>query len=529
MNDTPRYATLRDYLRVLREQRWIVLVSALVFAGAGLGLALSQKPTYRAEASFTVQDESGESSLLGGGTAVPETAAQRAADLATSITRPEIVRQVKQLLGSPSPLGVLSSGISTNLDTTTSMVSVDATATNRGFAAQLASAYVKAAKAFEIQTARAQYATTADALRKQFQSLDSVVKDPVTRALYGDRISRATILAQTADPVQIQRLAGVPSTPVAPRPVRNALLGLLIGLTFGVLAAFTRDSLDRRMRSADEVTEALSWPIMGQVRDDALGRTGLVPANGRGPTPESEFEAFRILRQNLQFLDIDNPPKSIVVTSALPEEGKSTVAVAVACASATAGNRTLLVECDLRRPSLAGRLGIAAQPGLSDYLLRNCTRQEALQTVSLIDPGSLNSKDGDPGAGQASSPVRQLIGAQQLIVIAAGTRSGHETELLGSERCREFLAEVCAAYDVVVIDTAPLLSVADTLELLPAVDAALVCVRADRTTREQAAAMKRSVERLPSRPIGVVVTGVRAGSELDYGYYSYSYAYTASR
>ena len=147
--------------------------------------------------------------------------------------------------------------------------------------------------------------------------------------------------------------------------------------------------------------------------------------------------------------------------------------------------------------------------------------------MSLIEPGTLNGNGPSEPRTDDGSAVREVIGSQRLVVIPAGTRTGHEAELLGSGRCREFLAETAQAYDVVILDTPPLLSVADTLEILPQVDAALVCVRADKTTREEAVAVKRAFERLPARPVGVVVTGVRAGSELDFGYYSYAYAYSS--
>jgi capsular exopolysaccharide synthesis family protein len=209
------------------------------------------------------------------------------------------------------------------------------------------------------------------------------------------------------------------------------------------------------------------------------------------------------MRTNVDFLDVDSRLTTLAVTSALPEEGKSTVACSLACAYALAGKRTLIVECDLRRPTLAHKLGLGNGPGLSDYLAGEAEPQAVVQPVAL------------PGA---QAP---------LVAIVAGTPSPRPAELLGSQRFGAFLDEVARAYDVVLLDTSPLLSVVDTLELVPRVDGVVVCVRAQQTTRDQAQAAKAALEHFPARPTGVVVTGVRAGDELDYGYYSYAYAYGA--
>jgi succinoglycan biosynthesis transport protein ExoP len=176
-----------------------------------------------------------------------------------------------------------------------------------------------------------------------------------------------------------------------------------------------------------------------------------------------------------------------------------------------AGKRTLLVECDLRRPDLAERFGLAPAPGLTDYLARHADPQEILQMVELAHPV----------AGNGSSGSVAEEGAGTLVCITAGTPSPHPAELLGSDRFRHFLAQVSEAYDMVVLDTSPLLSVADTRELLPNVDGVVLCIRSSQTTREQALAVKAALEHYPHRPTGLVVTGLRPRDGASYGYYSY--------
>jgi len=272
------------------------------------------------------------------------------------------------------------------------------------------------------------------------------------------------------------------------------------------MVAFARDSLDRRLRSMDEVDNELSMPLLGFVREEAMGRV-LASPNGRLALEDADVEGLRMINAQLAFLDIDRELKSVVVTSALPEEGKSTIAASLAQLAAAAGERTLLVECDLRRPTLANRLGLRAAPGLTDLLLQEASPED----VTLQLPGGRRPKDGEGGVPFA-----------KLDCIRAGTPTPRPAELLGSKRFRDFLRSVSAAYDRVFLDTSPVLSAVDTLRILPHVDAYVFCVRISRTTRDEVRAAKTSLSQLPMRPSGVVVTGVRHGDGVADGYSGYA-------
>jgi Mrp family chromosome partitioning ATPase len=168
---------------------------------------------------------------------------------------------------------------------------------------------------------------------------------------------------------------------------------------------------------------------------------------------------------------------------------------------------------------LAERLGLAAGPGLTDHLTAGAPPADVLQTFAFEPSGGTN------GAGPR--PVADAIDglpAVQVACIVAGSPTTQPAELLESARWLRFLEEVREAYDVVVIDSSPLLPVGDTRGLLPHVDGVLVCLRASQTTRGQAHAARAALEHFPKQPTGVVITGMRAGEEQDYGYYSYSYA-----
>jgi receptor protein-tyrosine kinase len=318
-------------------------------------------------------------------------------------------------------------------------------------------------------------------------------------------IARLQALRRISAPVEVVTSATVPHTPASPKPVRNTLLGLIAGLFLGVVAAFVRDSLDSRLKTPAEVEEHLGLARVGQLTESAFGRT-VSGTNGRRRFDPIDFEAARIMRTNLDTLDPDSKLRSLVVTSPLPAEGKSTVAIALGWASAIAGKRTLLVGCDLRKPVLSERLGLRATPGLSDALLGKANPKDVLQAIDLGPTNGAN--------GGAAVP-----GGNRLVCITAGTQVAGPAEVLASDRFSDFLDQVTSVYDLVVLDTSPMLSVVDTRELLPLVDGVVICARSYQTTRDHARATRKALEHASTRLAGLVVTGVRLREDYYTAYY----------
>lgn len=510
----PRYASLRDYLRVLRSQRVLILVITAAFGAAAFALSIRQTPIYQAEAALSFSDPSSDLDVLGGGGAVlpTNTPAQLAQAAATTVTQlPAMTRVKRDLRTSMSPQQ-LQAAVQPRIEVPTNFLVIGATSADARFAAKLANAVARQAVLDTRQRNRKRLQILLRTLRKRLSQLDPTnPADAFNRGGIQAQISRLQALQAYSRPVEIARLANAPDRPIAPRPIRNTLLGLLVGLTLGLLAAFLRDSLDRRLHGLREIQDQLKLPLLGHVSHSAMGAS---LTNGSRSLSEEDLEAFRILRTNLDFLDVDHPVRTVIVTSALPEEGKSTVAASLACAEAAAGKRTLLVECDLRRPSLSGRLGVKRSPGLADFLAGRARPHEVLQTFA--HPFAL-SRNGGRGADVTDS--------LKLACITAGSSMPRPAEMLGSKRFREFLSQVREVYEVVVLDTSPLLSVVDTLELIPLVDTILVCVRAGCTTRDQAQAAQTTIGHFPERPMGLVVTDIRPGEDADYQFYSYTYAY----
>jgi capsular exopolysaccharide synthesis family protein len=512
----PQYSSLRDYLALLRRQRLVVLAVTLAFGGAALALSASQEPSYESQASIQTNDLSRELAILGNADLPAATnPLVDAAVKSEEVTSLATARQVQRELKTDVSPERLQSAISARVGSQTIFVQITAEWDDANFATDVANAFAEVTVTEENNQFERQLETAIEVVKPRAEQDvlrdDASINLPVFNAQ--NQLSALTTLqAQVEDgtivPAEIARRAEVPDAPSSPRTARNTVLGLIVGLALGLLAAFVRDSLDRRIRSAKDAHEAFGLPVLARVGKSALGSTGLArSANGAGFATPADIESFRILRTNLAALLPGDAPRTVLVTSGLPQEGKSTVASSLAAASAAAGQRTLLVDGDLRRPVLAKRLGLPDTPGLSEYLSADAEPRDILNTVRLSAMGN--------GAKEPAADADKL-----LVCIPAGNPAGEPAELLASDRCRDFLGKVSRAYDLVVIDSSPLLASADPLELIPHVDSVLICVRLTDSHSDEARAVNEAVGLLPDRPIGLVVTGA-GPSDGYYGYYGY--------
>jgi Mrp family chromosome partitioning ATPase len=514
-----RYLTLRDYLRVLRRYRIAIALIAVIGAAAGYLDAKRQTPVYEATAFVGFQDPTQDLQLVGLGGNSFESPAQLAAESSETLTRRDIMEQVKRMLGTPLPIGSLAAALSSLVSTQSGLLDITAQSSNPAFAPALANAVAQVVTNQDNQRTQARFAAVASSTRRQIArngSSSTARLLPNELIFYQDELARLDTLSKFASSAQIERRAEQPGAPVSPTTVRSTLIGLVLGLLLAIALAFFRDSMDRRLRNPRDVESYFRLPVIGHVRDPVMGRIAYT-ANGRGKDYQADREAFRIIRRNLESLDRDSPPRSVVVTSTVPEEGKTTVAGSLAFAMAAAGRRTLLIDCDLRRPALSARLGVEQVPGISDFLAGEATPQEILRTVEFGEPSSTNGKALTANGDSASVTLHKLV------FIPSGSPTSRAAELLGSTRFEAFLEQVTAVYDAVILDSSPLLPVADTLEIIPHVEGVIVCARDLQTTRDQALAAKAALSRFPERPTAVVVTGIKPHRE-DYEMYTYAYS-----
>jgi len=475
MEQSVEIRTLRDYLRVIRARRRLIVGTMLVAAGAALVFSLLQPVKYQAESTVTFTNQffpqGAQQTPQPGQVATP--AVETGIEL---ITRPDVLAQVSRDLDGDFGENDLESQVQATLaQPFSSLVRITATGSSGEEAAAIADGVADATREIAQRETRAYYLEQA-------------------------RITRnddLRVTAKTIDPVEIVREADVPATPASPKPLRNTLFAGVLGLLLGVAIAFLRQALDRRISDAHEIQRDVGLPLVGYVREETLGTAGAV-SNGDLRASAEDQEAFRIIRANVDFLAGQSGTRTLGVTSPLAGEGKSTVAAGIAYANALAGRKTVLLECDLRRPVLAQRFGFDPAPGLSEYLLGDALPGDVLRAVEV----------------EGSS-------AEPLVVIPAGVSALQPAELIGSAAFRAFLEQIGRAYETLVADCTPLLPVGDALELLPQLEAVLICLRLAQTTRDQAIAARDALARLPERPTGLVVTGLDRGDEDDYsGYYS---------
>jgi succinoglycan biosynthesis transport protein ExoP len=506
--------TLVEHIHVLRRHA-VLIAAAVVIAGASaLVFSALKTPSYVATASVSFNDQSNELAAAGIPSAQNPTPDKFAAAEASVARSAEVVGRVKRTLGLRQPAADLRGAVTTNVDPSSNLVDISASTSSAGLSARLANGFARQTQVVLTRRQRDQYARAARDLNAKLRDLPA--NSPL-RGPYFQGVGRLVTLSAVAQPVEIQQPAEVPSGPASPKPILYTIVGAFLGLLGGCAAAFLRDALDRRLKDPNEVQGQLGFPLLGYVPSTALGQIG-AGQNGGGP-PVEDFESFRILKRNCEFLDPGQAQKTVAVTSPMAEEGKSTVAARLAAANALAGKETLLVEADLRRPVLAERLGIRHAPGLTDYLAGAAEPQEIAQVVDVVAPGrpELESTSAEDDQRLISTGLDS-----KFVCIAAGRITSSPAELLGSKRFATFVEAVRKTYELVIFDTAPVLPVGDTLELLTSVDGILLCIRLAQTTRDQALAARSSLERLPDRSTGVVITGIKPRQ--TEGYYGYQYA-----
>jgi capsular exopolysaccharide synthesis family protein len=505
MTNQPTEFTLRGYVQMIRRHSLLIVILGVVCAGAAFAYAKVKKPTYSATAALTVSDPNSALSLTGSSYFTGQTALQQASVAAPQVTRPDVVTAVQRQLGS----GVTRSSVSVSVDPNSYVININATSHSATQAAAIANAFANADVAVSNADARRAYQAQATAVQRQVKHMKSGSAQAV---IAQSTLGRLENLAAVATPLNVSSPATVPGSPSSPKTVLYTVAALLFGLLLGVAVATARDAFDRRLRHSRDVAEVLDHPIVGHVRAQAFGRTSAPSeaSNGAGPLSEADEESFRILRQNLSYLDASVEGRTMLVTSAVGGEGKSTVASCLAVAIAEGGKRTLLVECDLRKPVLAKRFGLKESPGLTDYLTGNAQPPEVLQPVA----GLTERLNGSAPALAAGQPA-----GSNLVCITAGKPVHRPAELLASERFHKFVAQVSEVYDTVILDTPPMLPIADTLAIIPDVSTLIVCVRLEQTTRDQARALQSALNRLPSKPVGLVLTDVREGDGHYYGDY----------
>lgn len=325
----------------------------------------------------------------------------------------------------------------------------------------------------------------------------SRVANAVAEALGEIVVKLETPLSGAMSPVktQVVEYGEVPISPTQPRPILNFALGILLGLAGAVGIMLLLESLDQKVRTPEDIQELTSAAPMSVLPfDKDAERTPLAALSKRS----RRSEGFRRIRTNLQFADVDNPPRAIVITSALPNEGKTTTAINLALTMALGGQRVLLIEADLRRPKIGKYLNIDVALGLTDVLTDRIPLDEAIQSIQhgLLD------------------------------VLPGGLTPPNPSELLGSGAMHRLVNRVKTGYQTIIIDAPPLLPVSDAAVLAGVADGAVLLTRWGKTKKEEVRASLEQLRVVDARLLGTVVNFAPMGKRGSYYGYGYGYGYS---
>jgi len=400
------------------------------------------------------------------------------------------------------------------------LMEISVTAGNPRQAAVLANGFARALIDMREEANRARVQAALQVAERELAQLEGDPLAKSARRALQDRIKRLRVIESfPASRVEQVDRALPPGSPSAPRPARNAVFAFFTAIVIAILAAFGLERLDRRMTNIDDVEDAFVLPVLAVVPE---AEPATRDPNGLALLPAEQREAFRSLRTNLELQSLDEPLRTILVTSAVPGEGKSSVVRNLALAYEEAGRRVAVIEADLRRPTLSTAFGLDGRLGVTDVLAGRGTYSEALQLVSVSDPVAVAElTESDHVGTYANGNGAGVLGAGRLVVMTSGPQPPNPPAVLAANRAHEMVRRVAEEYDVVLLDSPPLLSVSDAMPLLSLVDAVLIVSRLQLTTKDAAKRLRDTLQRAPhANVVGVVANAVPASRD---DYYAYGY------
>lgn len=447
--------TLQDYLRVLRE-RWLVVITAVLIALIAAGATWLLRPAeYTANLTLYVSSQGGETA------SAAYQGAQLSQQRVTSYVELVSSRRVSEEVIAQLRLTKTPDALSRQVTASSALDSVLIDVTVADESPERA-------------------ADLANAVGTVFTQLVDELERPVDPA------------AQQAVAVRVVQPAVTPSVPSSTGLAVTLALGLLAGLAIGIGGALARNAFDTSVKSPDQLRELSKAPNLGIIAFDPAVPKRPLTVHEDAQSPRAE--AFRQLRTNLQFIDVDRPRTVIALTSSLPAEGKTTTLANLAIALASTGQRVLAIDADLRRPKLATTLGVDGTVGLTSVL---------------------------SGRVSAVTAIQQWSGG--VDVLASGPLPPNPSELLASHQMRALLTELRGYYDTVLIDTPPLLPVTDAAAVAPATDGVILVCRFKSTTTDQFVRATQALAAVSAELLGTVFTMVPSTGLRAYAQYNAYY------
>lgn len=518
---------IKEYFFLFWSWAWLILLAGLLAGAAAYAVSIHTTPVYEASTRLLI---SAPSSINGATdpTALVTTQTMTSTYSQMLLDRPVLQGVIDGLQLQTTPED-LEKNISVDVVTNTQLLTITVRDPQPVQATNIANkmASVFADRIRELQSER--YAASRDGLQKQVSDMEkqiadtndliAITSDQATleqlqsrltqyRTLYSNLVTsfEQVRLAeeQTSTNVVVSEPASVPNIPISPQPTRNTVLAVLAGMLMAAGIVFAGDTLDDTIKRPDEIRRKFDLPILAMIGWHEVPKDKPIAlAEPRSPTAE----AFRSLRTNITYATVDKPLRRILVTSATPQDGKTTVAASLAVVLAQNEKQVVLLDADLRRPQIHQKFGMYNRLGLSDLFLRPLdAMSSAIHSTNV------------PG----------------LAVVTSGGLPPNPSELLTSLMMGRILNRLNQAFDLIVIDTPPLLSVTDAAALAPAMDGVILVARPGIT---KLGALRQAVEQLQAvnaRILGIVFNQVNPSSR-KYGYYysryysKYSHYYERER
>lgn len=471
---------LRSFLRTLRRRLPILLVCTAVVPAAALIWSLQQPDEYESTASIlfrNVELDQSEGSSFAPASDDPTRAAETNVKL---VSKGEIAARTAKRLDTPGITpGSIEEAVDISLEGESDIANVNAKAEDPQLASHIANAFALEFIEQRREADRRAILSGKAQIEAQLEQLSPAEAEGLQGQRLNERSEELSVLAslQTGNAEIVQR-ATPNDSPVSPKPLRNTVVGLILGALLGIGLVLLIDQFDTRIKDESEVEEAYGLPILTSLpHSNEIKPPSEYDPIGLGP-PGSE--AFRMLHANLRYFNVGKPIETLLVTSATAKEGKTTVSWGLAVTEARSGKSVLLIEGDLRQPSLSQRLGIVPESGLS---------------LVLAGEDSLDSARVSMDAASATSG--------DLDVLFAGPPPPNPAELLESPRMTKLLEEARKRYDLIVIDTPPTI-VADSIPLMRQASGVLIVARVNYAQHDLAHNLRDLLAHLEALPFGTV-------------------------
>ena len=508
-NNSP--AALKDVLVVAGRYKMVILLSVIIVPLVAIGVSTQQEKIYQATSEVLLDRQDLGAALTGIQNANADRDPERYARTQAAIASvPEVAKRAIQISGVEGLTAVElldHSTVSPRIDSDLLRFTVDNP--DPDAATRLATAYASAFTNYKLETETASLRGARRELEGRLADLRS--EGAVNSQMYADvftKVQDLRTLELLQSRVSVVKRADT-ADQIRPRPIRSAALGVFLGLLIGFGFAFLWNALDRRIRSEDEVEDGLDLPLLARLprySKQTHGRASLVMLGNPG---HPAAESVRLLRTNLELSARQDGAKTIMVTSAAPREGKSTTIANLAVAFARAGHRVVLVDLDLRGPSVSRTFDLVGKPGITDVTMNRVGLDHALVPIGLSHSAVARNSTSIGGS---------------LNVLPAGTIPPDPGEFVGTPQLAAVLEKLRQQHDFVLIDAPPILVVGDAMSLSTLVDDLFVVVRLDVTNRPMLNDMARALRSCACGRLGFVLTNVDASDVYGTAHHQQAFA-----